>query len=78
MLARAHGAHEVTLHLAAEVSQGTDKVPIGGIDEPEIGQRKIELDLRMREGEINLIGGLMKEEETRRSQVLPGSGRSLS
>jgi general secretion pathway protein D len=75
LLARVHDAHEVTLHLAVEVSQVTDKVSIGGVDEPEIGQRKIELDVRMRDGEINLVGGLMKEEEDKTVSGIPGLGQ---
>jgi general secretion pathway protein D len=75
LVAHVHDAHEVTMHLSIEVSQVTDKVPIGGIDEPEIGQRKVELDLRMRDGEINLIGGLVKQEEDRTVSGIPGLGQ---
>jgi general secretion pathway protein D len=75
MTPRVHDAHEVSMHLSIEVSQVADKVNIGGVDEPEIGQRKFELDLRMRDGEINLIGGLMKEEEDKTVSGIPGLGQ---
>lgn len=75
MTPRVHDANEVSLDLAIEVSQVTDKVPIGGIDEPEIGQRRFEVHLRMRNGEVNLIGGLLKEEEDKSSSGIPGLGQ---
>jgi len=72
LLARVHDANEVTLHLGVEVSQVTDHVSIGGIDEPEIGQRRFEVDLRMHDGEVNLIGGLTKREEDKTTSGIPG------
>ncbi len=75
MVPRVHDAHEVSMHLSIEVSQVADKVSIGGVDEPEIGQRKFELDLRMRDGEVNLIGGLLKEEEDKSTSGIPGLGQ---
>jgi general secretion pathway protein D len=75
MLAHVHDAREVTLHLSIEVSQVADQITIGGVQEPEIGQRKFELDMRMRDGEINLIGGLMKEEEDKSVSGIPGLGQ---
>ena len=72
---KVHDANEVSMHLSIEVSQVADKVPIGGIDEPEIGQRRFEMDLRMRDGEVNLIGGLMKDEEDKTVSGIPGLGQ---
>ena len=69
---RVHDDKEVSMHVVIEVSQVSDYVTIGGISEPEIGQRKVELDLRMRDGEINLIGGLIKEEEDKTTTGIPG------
>jgi len=69
---RVHDEKEVSMHVVIEVSQVSDYVTIGGISEPEIGQRKVELDLRMRDGEINLIGGLIKEEEDKTTTGIPG------
>lgn len=75
VLPRVHSADEVSLHLVLEVSQVDNTVSIGGIDEPEIGQRKFEMDLRMRDGEINLIGGLIKREEDKTISGIPGLGQ---
>ncbi|HEY3835130.1 MAG TPA: hypothetical protein VGL72_01095 [Bryobacteraceae bacterium] len=72
MIPRVHDATEVSMHLSIEVSQVTDNVTIGGISEPEIGQRRFELDLRSRDGEVNLIGGLLKEEEDKSVSGIPG------
>ena len=47
---------------------------LGGIDQPVIGQRRIEMDLRMRDGEINLIGGLIKETNDKSVTGIPGLG----
>jgi general secretion pathway protein D len=69
---RVHDGKEVSMHVVIEVSQVSDYVTIGGISEPEIGQRRVELDLRMRDGEINLIGGLIKEEEDKTTTGIPG------
>jgi general secretion pathway protein D len=75
VLARVHDANEVSLHLSIEVSQVTDTIPIGGINEPEIGQRRFEMDLRMRDGEVNLIGGLIKREDDKSVSGIPGLGQ---
>jgi general secretion pathway protein D len=75
MIPRVHDANEVSMHLSIEVSQVTDNVTIGGISEPEIGQRRFELDLRTRDGEVNLIGGLLKEEEDKSVSGIPGLGQ---
>jgi general secretion pathway protein D len=75
MVPKVHDAHEVSMHLSIEVSQVADKVTIGGVEEPEIGQRRFEMDLRMRDGEVNLIGGLMKVEEDKSTSGIPGLGQ---
>jgi general secretion pathway protein D len=57
-----------------EVSQESGTVNLGGIDQPVIGQRRLELDLRMRDGEINMIGGLIQNEEDKSISGVPGVG----
>ena len=37
---------------------------IGGISQPIIGQRRIEHDARLKDGEVNLIGGILEDSET--------------
>lgn len=69
---RVHGQDEVTLHVELEISTVRDRIDIGGIAQPVIGQRKAILDLRLREGEVSLIGGLMQEQDTKSVSGVPG------
>ena len=69
---RVHGQDEVTLHVELEISTVRDRIDIGGIAQPVIGQRKAILDLRLREGEVNLIGGLMQDQDTKSVTGVPG------
>ena len=45
---------------------------IGGISQPTIGQRKIEHEIRLKEGEVNLLGGLFENDQTKSLSGLPG------
>lgn len=67
-----HGAEEVSLHIEVEISSVVDRVDLGGISQPIIGQRKVIHDIRIRQGEVNLIGGLMQHQETRSVSGVPG------
>lgn len=58
-------AREVTLKLTLEVSSVTQTTNIGGINQPVIGQRKIEHTIRLRDGEVNLLGGILEESDTK-------------
>ena len=72
MLPRVNSATEMSTHISVEVSQESGTVNLGGIDQPVIGQRRIEMDLRMRDGEINLIGGLINHQENKSVSGIPG------
>jgi general secretion pathway protein D len=67
-----HGTDEVTLKMSVEVSTINSYVTIGGISQPVIGQRKTETELRLREGEVNLLGGLLNTQYSRTMAGLPG------
>lgn len=60
---RIHVGREVTLKLTLEISSVTGKSTIGGIDQPIIGQRRIEHEIRLKEGEVNLLGGIIENSE---------------
>jgi len=45
------------LKMTLDVSAVTSHVSIGGIDQPVIGQRKIEHEIRLKDGEVNLLAG---------------------
>jgi general secretion pathway protein D len=67
-----HQNGEVTLKLVMEISSVTGQASIGGISQPIIGQRKIEHEIRLKDGEANLQGGIMTETETKSLTGIPG------
>ncbi len=69
---RIHPNHEVSLKLSVEVSSVTGQQPIGGITQPIISQRKIEQEIRLKEGESNVLGGLITRSDTKSISGWPG------
>jgi len=59
-----HSDHEVTLKMTLEVSSVSGTQNIGGISQPVIGQRRIEHETRLEDGEVNLVGGILEDTET--------------
>ena len=53
-----HANRDVSMHVEVEISNVRDFVDIGGISQPVIGQRTIQHDIRVQEGEASVIGGL--------------------
>jgi general secretion pathway protein D len=72
---RIHPSGEVSIKVAVEVSSVTGHVTIGSIDQPVISQRKIEHDVRLKEGEVNILGGLFDHTETSSVSGWPGLAR---
>jgi general secretion pathway protein D len=68
---RVHANREVTLKLAMDVSSVTSTTNIGGISQPVIGQRKIEHEIRLKEGESNLLGGLLEDDDIKNISGFP-------
>jgi general secretion pathway protein D len=69
---KVHQGREVTLKVSLDVSAVTSTTNIGGINQPVIGQRKIEHEIRLREGEVNLMGGILEDQQTRSLSGIPG------
>jgi general secretion pathway protein D len=69
---RVHADREVTLKIALDVSAVTSTTNIGGINQPVIGQRKIEHEIRLRDGEVNLLGGILEDSQTKALSGIPG------
>ena len=67
-----HGTDQVTLKVAMDISAVDSYVNIGGIQQPVIGQRKIDHEIRMREGEANIMGGILEETESKSINGIPG------
>src|SRR6266849_852544 len=62
---RIHPNHDVSLKLSVEVSSVTGQATIGGIQQPIISQRKLEQEIRSKEGESNVLGGLITRSDTK-------------
>jgi general secretion pathway protein D len=60
-----HSDHEVTLKMVLEVTSLNGVSNLGGISQPKIGQRRIEHETRLQDGEVNLIGGILQDTETK-------------
>jgi general secretion pathway protein D len=60
-----HSENEVTLKMSLEISSVTGQQNIGGITQPVIGQRRIEQETRLGDGEVNLVGGILEDTETK-------------
>jgi len=69
---RVHPNRDVSLKLKVEVSSHTDNVAIGGITQPVISQRVIEHDIRLKEGEVSILGGLVQQTDSTTLEGWPG------
>ena len=69
---RVHENGDVTMHIDLDISTVASYVNVGGISQPVIGQRKVQHDIRMREGEVGLLGGLINTEDDKTVTGIPG------
>jgi general secretion pathway protein D len=69
---KVHANGEVTLKVTMDISSVTGTSNIGGISQPIIGQRKIEHEVRLKEGEVNLLGGMLEDSQTKSLTGIPG------
>lgn len=69
---RVHPNGDISMKLSVEVSSITGSSNIGGINQPVISQRKIEHDIRLKDGEVNVLGGLIERTETKNINGIPG------
>ncbi len=67
-----HSDREVTLKITMEISSVVGQSSIGGISQPIIGQKKIEHEIRLKDGESSLIGGIMDDSQTQSLAGIPG------
>jgi general secretion pathway protein D len=59
-----HADRSVTLKMSLEISSVASVQNVGGFSEPTIGQRRIEHEARLADGEVNLIGGILEDTDT--------------
>jgi general secretion pathway protein D len=69
---RVHPNHEISMKVKVEVSAHTNDAVIGGITQPIISQRVVEHDIRLKEGEVNILGGLFQRTSSRTLNGWPG------
>ncbi len=55
-----HTNGDITLKVSIDISSVTGQSSIGGITQPIIGQRRIDHTIQLKEGEINLMGGILE------------------
>jgi general secretion pathway protein D len=67
-----HADREVTLKITMEISSVVGQSSIGGISQPIIGQKKVEHEIRLKDGESSLIGGIMDDSQTKSLSGIPG------
>jgi general secretion pathway protein D len=67
-----HADREVTLKITMEISSVVGQSSIGGISQPIIGQKKVEHEIRLADGESSLIGGIFDDSQTRSLSGIPG------
>ena len=69
-----HSNSEVSMHVEVEISTVRDFVEIGGISQPIIGQRRVVHDVRIRDGEASILGGLMQSQLFKTKSGVPFLG----
>src|SRR5580692_4409518 len=68
-----HTDREVSLKITMEISSEIGQASIGGITQPIIGQKKVDLgEIRLKDGESSLIGGIMDDSQTKSLSGIPG------
>lgn len=66
-----HGDNEISMHIEIDISAINGTVNLGGLSQPIIGQRKITEDIRVRNGQVTLLGGLTQHSKTKSNAGVP-------
>jgi len=69
---RVHPDGDVSMKVSVGVSEIDGTSNIGGINQPIIGQRTIEHDIRLKNGEASMLGGLIERTDTKNINGIPG------
>ncbi len=72
---RVHPDGQVTLKTVMELSNLNGSSTIGGVTQPIISTRRIEHTIRLGDGEMNLLGGILEEQDTVTSGGTPFLGQ---
>lgn len=69
---RVHPDNEISMKLTVDISSLAGSENIGGINQPIIAQNKIEHNIRLKDGEVSVLGGLITRTETINMNGIPG------
>jgi general secretion pathway protein D len=67
-----HPDGDVTLKISLDVSSVTGYNSISGVSEPVIGQRKVEHEIRLKDSEVSLLGGMLEQQDIKSLSGIPG------
>lgn len=71
---RVHPDGQVTLKTVMEISNQNGFSVIGGIQQPIISTRRVEHTIRLNDGEMNLMGGILETQENKTASGTPFLG----
>jgi len=71
---RVHPDGQVTLKTVMEISNQNGFSVIGGIQQPIISTRRVEHTIRLKDGEMNLLGGILETQESKTASGTPFLG----
>ncbi len=66
------GTDEISMKIKVEISSVVRTTNIAGVDQPVIGQKINEAEIRMKDGEASLLGGLTSDSDTQGIAGIPG------
>ena len=69
---RVHPDGDVSMKLTVDISSIAGQSTIGGIQQPVIAQHKIDHDVRLKDGEVSILGGLIERDTTNNQTGIPG------
>ncbi|HWQ52918.1 MAG TPA: cohesin domain-containing protein [Bryobacteraceae bacterium] len=69
---KVHDNNEISMHVELEISSVRDYIDLGGISQPVISQEKAIHDIRLRDGQVNILAGLTQDQETKTLVGIPG------
>ena len=62
---------EVDLKVSLEISDVSSQQPIGGITQPVISQRTVDHEIQLKDGEVNMLGGILEDQTVVNSNGVP-------
>ncbi len=67
-----HGSDEVTMHIDFKLSNVQQTINLGGLSQPVVAQETNATDVRVRDGQVTLLGGIMGTTDTLNVSGIPG------